>query len=64
VVAQLGLTSDVEAVLRDPLLLPAVLLADSMGWPSSYSDLMAMPYDLYILALAVKAARVEDRPPH
>jgi hypothetical protein len=40
-------------------MLPAVLLADSMGWPSSYRDLMDMPYDLYILTLAVKAAQAK-----
>jgi hypothetical protein len=40
-------------------MLPAVLLADSMGWPSSYTDLMSMPYSLYLLVLAVKAAQAK-----
>jgi hypothetical protein len=32
-----------------------------MGWPSSYADLMAMPYDLYLLTIAVKAAQAQPK---
>jgi hypothetical protein len=53
----------VTELLGDPMLLQAVLLADSMGWPSSYRDLQDMPYRLYMMTCAVRSARDEDRPP-
>jgi hypothetical protein len=58
---RLKLPADVQAHLGDPDLLTAMLLADSMAWPASFRDLMETPYRIYMLAIAVRTVRSQDR---
>ncbi len=58
----LDLDPMVQELLRDPMLLQAVLFAGSMGWPSSYRDLMETPYRLFVLICAVRAAQSPTPP--